>query len=50
MLAVHVTEGDDVWGRPSGVAVTKAGNLLVSDDLGGVIWRVRYTGAEAPAR
>jgi glucose/arabinose dehydrogenase len=35
---------DGVWGRPSGVAVTKSGNLLVSDDLGGVVWRVRYVG------
>lgn len=49
-LTGFVTEAGDVWGRPSGVTVTKGGNLLVSDDLGGVIWRVRYTGAEAAPR
>ncbi len=31
-----------VWGRPVGVAVAADGSLLVSDDAGGVIWRVRY--------
>ena len=30
-------------GPALGVTVTKSGDLLVSDDLGGVIWRVRYT-------
>ena len=49
-LTGFVSEGGDVWGRPSGVTVTKGGNLLVSDDLGGVIWRVRYTGAGPVAR
>ena len=43
-LVGFVNEDDSVWGRPSGVAVTKGGELLVSDDLGGVIWRVRYVG------
>jgi glucose/arabinose dehydrogenase len=27
-------------GRPVGVAVDKAGGLLVADDVGNVIWRV----------
>ncbi len=31
-----------VWGRPVGVAVTKGGALLVTDDEGGAIWRVSY--------
>ncbi len=43
-LVGFVDPDDSVWGRPSGVAVTKGGDLLVSDDLGGVIWRVRYVG------
>lgn len=30
----------DVEGRPVGVAVAKDGSLLVSDDVGNVIWRV----------
>ena len=43
-LVGFVNEDDSVWGRPTGVTVTKGGDLLVSDDLGGTIWRVRYTG------
>jgi glucose/arabinose dehydrogenase len=43
-LVGFVNDDDGVWGRPSGVAITKGGQLLVSDDLGGVIWRVRYVG------
>ncbi len=43
-LVGFVSEDDSVWGRPSGVALTKGGELLVSDDLGGVVWRVRYVG------
>ena len=31
-------------GPPGRVTVTKGGDLLVSDDLGGVVWRVRYVG------
>jgi glucose/arabinose dehydrogenase len=32
------------WGRPVGVTVAPDGALLVSDDGGNRIWRVRYTG------
>jgi glucose/arabinose dehydrogenase len=32
------------WGRPVGVTVAPDGSLLVSDDAGHRIWRVRYTG------
>ncbi|SFW54618.1 hypothetical protein SAMN02927921_02248 [Sinomicrobium oceani] len=32
---------DEVYGRPVGVTVTPAGDLLVNDDEGGIIWRVR---------
>lgn len=39
-----VLDNDTVLGRPSGVAVMKDGSLLVSDDVGGRIWRVTYTG------
>ncbi len=31
---------DQVWGRPAGVAVTRDGALLVSDDANGTIFRV----------
>ncbi len=39
------TEGETparVWGRPAGLAVTLEGDLLISDDEGGTIWRVRW--------
>ena len=35
-----VVDNDSVWGRPAGVAVTKDGALLVSDDANGTIFRV----------
>lgn len=30
------------WGRPVGLLVDKDGSLLIADDVGGTIWRVRY--------
>jgi glucose/arabinose dehydrogenase len=39
-----------VWGRPVGVAVDKAGALLVSEDASGTIWRISYTGKAAQAQ
>ncbi|MFT4048085.1 MAG: PQQ-dependent sugar dehydrogenase [Solimonas sp.] len=35
-----VNDDDSVWGRPVGVAIAHDGALLVSDDVGGRIWRV----------
>ncbi|WP_084197472.1 PQQ-dependent sugar dehydrogenase [Solimonas soli] len=35
-----VADDDHVRGRPAGVAIARDGALLVSDDLGGRIWRV----------
>lgn len=35
---------NDKWGRPVGVTVTPDGSLLVSDDGGNRIWRIRYKG------
>ena len=32
--------GDKARGRPVGLAVDKAGALLIADDVGGVVWRV----------
>ncbi len=40
-----VTPQGRVWGRPVGVAVARDGALMVSDDGGDLIWRVRYVGA-----
>jgi glucose/arabinose dehydrogenase len=44
-LTGFVTKEGDVWARPVGVAVAPDGALLVSDDAGGTIWRIAYTGA-----
>ena len=37
-----VLNDSDVWGRPVGVAVTRDGALLVSEDASGTIWRVTH--------
>jgi glucose/arabinose dehydrogenase len=33
-----------VWGKPVGLVVAKDGSLLIADDVGGIVWRVVYTG------
>ena len=33
-----------VWGRPAGLLVAKDGSLLIADDQGRTVWRVRYVG------
>ena len=40
-----VDDGKAQIGRPAGLAITKDGALLVSDDGNGVIYRVSYAGA-----
>ena len=35
-----VIDNETVWGRPAGVAVTRDGALLVSDDANGILYRV----------
>ena len=47
ILSGFVNADGDAYGRPVGVAVDKAGALLVADDVGNVIWRV--TPVQAPA-
>lgn len=39
-LTGFVAGAQGVWGRPVGVAVAHDGALLVSDDGGGIVWRV----------
>ncbi|MBK9942232.1 MAG: PQQ-dependent sugar dehydrogenase [Kouleothrix sp.] len=34
----------DVWGRPAGLLIMPDGSLLISDDLGGRFFRLRYVG------
>jgi glucose/arabinose dehydrogenase len=51
MTGFLVNDGADgqpiqTWGRPAGVTMTRDGALLVSDDAGNRIWRVRYTGSK----
>jgi glucose/arabinose dehydrogenase len=41
VLTGFVTEGGDAMGRPVGVAIDKGGALLVADDVGNTVWRVR---------
>ncbi len=36
------TKNESAWGRPADVLVMPDGSLLISDDLAGVIYRVRY--------
>ncbi|RBP02122.1 glucose/arabinose dehydrogenase [Roseiarcus fermentans] len=43
-LTGFVASDSGVWGRPVGVAATRDGALLVTDDEGGAIWRVRWRG------
>jgi len=46
VLTGFIDDGDAAHGRPAMLAWDKTGALLVSDDTGGVIWRV--TGAKQP--
>ena len=48
-LTGFVADDRGVWGRPVGVAVARDGALLVTDDGGGVVWRVAYA-AKGAAR
>ena len=36
---------EEAWGRPVDVVETPTGEVLISDDLAGVIYRVRYAGS-----
>jgi glucose/arabinose dehydrogenase len=41
VLTGFLSEDKDALGRPVGVALDKTGALLVADDVGNIIWRVR---------
>jgi glucose/arabinose dehydrogenase len=52
ILTGFVNQNGEALGRPVGVAVGKDGALLVADDVGNAVWRVRpaaATAAPAPA-
>jgi glucose/arabinose dehydrogenase len=40
VLTGFLSDQDDAYGRPVGVAVDSSGAILVADDVGDVIWRV----------
>jgi glucose/arabinose dehydrogenase len=40
VLTGFVSTNGDALGRPVGVAIDRAGALLVADDVGNAIWRV----------
>lgn len=40
VLTGFVVDDRTVWGRPVGVAVAHDGALLVTDDAGGMVWRI----------
>ena len=45
-----VIDDRELWGRPVGVAVDNDGALLLSEDAGGTIWRITYSGNAAQVR
>jgi glucose/arabinose dehydrogenase len=47
VLAGFVSDKDEAFGRPVGVAIDKAGALLVADDVGNAVWRVTPSSATA---
>lgn len=47
VLTGFINEAGEGMGRPVGVAIDRAGDLLVADDVGNTVWRVR--GTDAPA-
>ncbi|MBK5254547.1 MAG: sorbosone dehydrogenase family protein, partial [Vicinamibacteria bacterium] len=49
VLTGFVDAGGGAMGRPVGVAMDKSGALLVADDVGNIIWRVRRAD-ETPSR
>ncbi|MEO8346858.1 MAG: sorbosone dehydrogenase family protein [Betaproteobacteria bacterium] len=41
VLSSFVSQGGEAMGRPVGVALDRRGALLVADDVGNIIWRVK---------
>jgi glucose/arabinose dehydrogenase len=47
VLTGFISESDEALGRPVDVAIDREGALLVTDDVGNIVWRV--TGTAAPS-
>lgn len=50
ILTGFLNEAGEAQGRPVGVAIDKAGALLVADDVGNAVWRVTPAAAKAAMR
>jgi glucose/arabinose dehydrogenase len=50
ILTGFVNGDGDAYGRPVGVAIDKAGALLVADDVGDMVWRVTPQASAAAAK
>ena len=46
VLSGFVSASGDALGRPVGVAIDRAGALLVADDVGNIVWRVTHDTTE----
>lgn len=44
VLTGFLSDDGEAMGRPVGVAVDRQGSLLVADDVGNTVWRVRASG------
>ncbi len=44
VLGGFINDDDEAMGRPVGVVVDKAGAVLIADDVGNVVWRLRPAG------
>jgi glucose/arabinose dehydrogenase len=42
VLSGFLSPGGEAYGRPVGVAIDRRGGLLVADDVGNAVWRVRW--------
>jgi glucose/arabinose dehydrogenase len=40
VLTGFISADDEALGRPVGVVIDRAGALLVTDDVGNIVWRV----------
>ncbi len=49
MLTGFLNGKDEAQGRPVDALVLPDGSLLVSDDVGGIVWRVSNPAAPRPA-
>ena len=50
VLTGFLNDDGEALGRPVGVAIDRAGALLVADDVGNVVWRVTPASNGAASR